>query len=76
MPHDADDAVGVRSWAVTRLGVTSPRKFAKGEHHHGGAGSVPWAGPRTPPMVTAYPEEVSRLLWRDFTFPALPLFAW
>ena len=29
----------------------------------------------TPPMVTAYPEEVSRLLWQDFTFPALPLLA-
>ena len=25
------------------------------------------------PEVTAYPEEVSRLLWQDHTFPALPL---
>ncbi|WP_405181576.1 carboxylesterase family protein [Nocardia sp. NBC_01377] len=29
----------------------------------------------TPSTVTAYPEETSRLLWRDFTFPALPLHA-
>jgi acetyl esterase/lipase len=26
-------------------------------------------------MVTAYPEETSRLLWQDHTFPALPLLA-
>ena len=43
------------------------------------------AGPRTTPgrrltqvfdaepEVTAYPEEASRLLWQDHTFPALPL---
>ncbi|WP_024801783.1 carboxylesterase/lipase family protein [Nocardia sp. BMG51109] len=29
----------------------------------------------TPSTVTAYPEEASRLLWQDFTFPALPLLA-
>jgi para-nitrobenzyl esterase len=29
----------------------------------------------TPPMVTAYPEETSRLLWQDHNFPALPLLA-
>ncbi|GIH94754.1 carboxylesterase/lipase family protein [Planobispora siamensis] len=29
----------------------------------------------TPPTVTAYPEETSRLLWQDHTFPALPLLA-
>ncbi|WP_433760407.1 carboxylesterase/lipase family protein [Nocardia sp. CA-135398] len=29
----------------------------------------------TPSRVTAYPEETSRLLWQDFTFPALPLLA-
>jgi para-nitrobenzyl esterase len=29
----------------------------------------------TPLMVTAYPEETSRLLWQDHTFPALPLLA-
>ncbi|MET7772185.1 carboxylesterase family protein [Nocardia sp. NPDC005366] len=29
----------------------------------------------TPSRVAAYPEEASRLLWRDFTFPALPLLA-
>ncbi|MGW4471155.1 carboxylesterase/lipase family protein [Nonomuraea sp. NPDC004354] len=28
-----------------------------------------------PSRVTAYPEETSRLLWRDHTFPALPLLA-
>ncbi|WP_157246811.1 carboxylesterase/lipase family protein [Nonomuraea typhae] len=27
----------------------------------------------TPPAVTAYPEDASRLLWRDHVFPALPL---
>jgi para-nitrobenzyl esterase len=27
----------------------------------------------TQPAVTAYPEEASRLLWQDHTFPALPL---
>ncbi|MFI6504754.1 carboxylesterase/lipase family protein [Nonomuraea typhae] len=27
----------------------------------------------TPPAVTAYPEEASRLLWQDHAFPALPL---
>ncbi|GAA0376591.1 carboxylic ester hydrolase [Acrocarpospora corrugata] len=27
----------------------------------------------TPSMVTAYPEEPSRLLWQNHTFPALPL---
>ncbi|MGS0687482.1 carboxylesterase/lipase family protein [Nakamurella sp. GG22] len=27
----------------------------------------------TPPAVTAYPEEASRLLWREHTFRALPL---
>ncbi len=27
----------------------------------------------TPPAVTAYPEEASRLLWQQHTFPALPL---
>ena len=27
----------------------------------------------TPPAVTAYPEEASRLLWEQHTFPALPL---
>ncbi len=27
----------------------------------------------TPSTVTAYPEETSRLLWRDYTFPVLPL---
>ncbi|MFI1396083.1 carboxylesterase/lipase family protein [Streptomyces sp. NPDC020681] len=27
----------------------------------------------TRPSVTAYPEEASRLLWQDHTFPALPL---
>lgn len=27
----------------------------------------------TPSTVTAYPEETSRLLWQDRTFPALPL---
>ena len=27
----------------------------------------------TPPAVTAYPEEASRLLWREHTFSALPL---
>jgi para-nitrobenzyl esterase len=29
----------------------------------------------TPSMVTAYPEETSRLLWQDHNFPALPLLA-
>jgi para-nitrobenzyl esterase len=29
----------------------------------------------TPSTVTAYPEETSRLLWQDHTFPALPLLA-
>ncbi|MFF3437115.1 carboxylesterase/lipase family protein [Streptosporangium sp. NPDC002721] len=29
----------------------------------------------TPSTVTSYPEEASRLLWRDHTFPALPLLA-
>jgi para-nitrobenzyl esterase len=29
----------------------------------------------TPSMVTAYPEETSRLLWQDHTFQALPLLA-
>jgi para-nitrobenzyl esterase len=29
----------------------------------------------TPSTVTAYPEEASRLLWQDYTFPALPLLA-
>ena len=28
----------------------------------------------TRPAVTAYPEEASRLLWQQHTFPALPLF--
>lgn len=28
----------------------------------------------TPPTVAAYPEETSRLLWQNHTFPALPLF--
>jgi para-nitrobenzyl esterase len=28
-----------------------------------------------PSRVTAYPEEASRLLWQDHTFPALPLLA-
>ncbi|MFI6494534.1 carboxylesterase/lipase family protein [Streptomyces sp. NPDC050564] len=28
----------------------------------------------TEPTVTAYPEETSRLIWQDHTFPALPLF--
>jgi para-nitrobenzyl esterase len=27
----------------------------------------------TPPTVTAYPEEASRLLWQQHTFSALPL---
>ncbi|MCZ4101218.1 carboxylesterase/lipase family protein [Streptomyces sp. H39-C1] len=27
----------------------------------------------TSPAVTAYPEETSRLIWQDHTFPALPL---
>ena len=27
----------------------------------------------TRPAVTAYPEEASRLLWQQHTFPALPL---
>ncbi|MEU1372242.1 carboxylesterase family protein [Streptomyces triculaminicus] len=27
----------------------------------------------TRPVVTAYPEETSRLIWQDHTFPALPL---
>ena len=27
----------------------------------------------TPPTVAAYPEEISRLLWQNHTFPALPL---
>ncbi|MEU3465977.1 carboxylesterase family protein [Streptomyces sp. NPDC006733] len=27
----------------------------------------------TRPLVTAYPEETSRLIWQDHTFPALPL---
>ncbi|MEV6071083.1 carboxylesterase family protein [Nocardia sp. NPDC052001] len=27
----------------------------------------------TPSTVAAYPEETARLLWEDFTFPALPL---
>jgi para-nitrobenzyl esterase len=27
----------------------------------------------TPPAVTAYPEETSRLIWQDHTFSALPL---
>ncbi|NEA54618.1 carboxylesterase/lipase family protein [Streptomyces sp. SID13666] len=27
----------------------------------------------TSPTVTAYPEETSRLIWQDHTFPALPL---
>jgi para-nitrobenzyl esterase len=27
----------------------------------------------TPTTVAAYPEEASRLLWQDHTFPALPL---
>jgi para-nitrobenzyl esterase len=29
----------------------------------------------TPSTVTAYPEETSRLLWQDHTFPVLPLLA-
>ncbi|WP_440106584.1 carboxylesterase/lipase family protein [Streptosporangium sp. H16] len=29
----------------------------------------------TPSTVAAYPEETSRLLWQDHTFPALPLLA-
>ena len=29
----------------------------------------------TPSRVTAYPEQTSRRLWQDFTFPALPLLA-
>ncbi|MCU1641824.1 MAG: carboxylesterase/lipase family protein [Nocardia sp.] len=29
----------------------------------------------TPSTVIAYPEEASRVLWRDFIFPALPLLA-
>ena len=29
----------------------------------------------TPLTVTAYPEETSRRLWQDHTFPALPLLA-
>ncbi|MEV3926104.1 carboxylesterase family protein [Actinomadura coerulea] len=28
-----------------------------------------------PSTITAYPEEASRLLWRDHAFPALPLLA-
>jgi para-nitrobenzyl esterase len=28
-----------------------------------------------PSTVTVYPEEASRLLWQDHTFPALPLLA-
>ena len=27
----------------------------------------------TPSSVTAYPEEISRRLWQEYTFPALPL---
>ena len=27
----------------------------------------------SPPTVAAYPEETSRLIWQDHTFPALPL---
>ncbi|MET0864407.1 MAG: carboxylesterase family protein [Nakamurella sp.] len=27
----------------------------------------------TPPVVTSYPEDASRLLWQQHTFPALPL---
>ncbi|MFC4533051.1 carboxylesterase/lipase family protein [Sphaerisporangium dianthi] len=49
---------------------------------HGDPGWPPYdAGRRlaqlfdTPSMVTAYPEETSRLLWRDHAFPALPLLA-
>ncbi|MDH2429168.1 carboxylesterase family protein [Sphaerisporangium sp. TRM90804] len=49
---------------------------------HGDPGWPPYdAGHRlaqlfdTPSTVTAYPEEASRSLWRDHTFPALPLLA-
>lgn len=47
---------------------------------HGDPGWLPYdAGQRlaqrfdTPSIVTAYPEETSRLLWQDHAFPALPL---
>ncbi|GAA0402260.1 carboxylesterase family protein [Microbispora corallina] len=49
---------------------------------HGDPGWPPYdAGDRlaqlfdTPSTVTAYPEETSRLLWQDHTFPPLPLLA-
>ncbi|GAA4557105.1 carboxylesterase/lipase family protein [Planotetraspora kaengkrachanensis] len=49
---------------------------------HGDPGWPPYDADRrlaqlfdTPSTVTAYPEEASRLLWRDHTFPALPLLA-
>jgi para-nitrobenzyl esterase len=27
----------------------------------------------TRPSITAYPEEISRLIWQDHAFPVLPL---